>query len=71
MFTSTSTAADGICLMLNTRDETERDQLTREWRDHKLEELNFVGTVVSALAIIIFLQFLISLHPREHSSPLV
>lgn len=35
--------------MLNADTEEERDQLTRNWRDHKAEELNFVGTVVSTL----------------------
>lgn len=45
-FFETSTAYDGIDLMLNCQDEEERDVLTRNWRDHKLEELNFVGTVV-------------------------
>jgi hypothetical protein len=43
---SGSTAYDGITLMLNCEDDAERDELTRKWRDHKLQELNFVGTVV-------------------------
>ncbi|KAI9903446.1 hypothetical protein N3K66_002798 [Trichothecium roseum] len=45
-----STAYDGIALMLNSNDSQERDELTRNWRDHKLEELNFVGTVGALLA---------------------
>jgi len=36
-----------IEILLNTEDKAERDELTRQWRDHKLEELNFVGIVVS------------------------
>lgn len=44
---STSVAYEGVVLMLNSDTLQERDQLTREWRDHKVEELNFVGTVVS------------------------
>lgn len=43
---SRTTAYDGIDLMLNCEDDGERDELTRNWRDHKLQELNFVGTVV-------------------------
>ncbi len=33
--------------MLNAENESERDRLTRKWRDHKIQELRFVGTVVS------------------------
>ena len=40
------TTYDTICILLNTDDEKERDELTKRWRDHKLEELNFVGIVV-------------------------
>jgi hypothetical protein len=36
-----------IVELLNCPDEKERDRLTLQWRDHKLEELNFVGIVVS------------------------
>lgn len=35
--------------MLNAEDEQEQDELTKNWRDHKLEELNFVGTLVRSL----------------------
>jgi hypothetical protein len=42
-----STSYDSICLMLNAEDSEERDDLTTKWRDHKIQELNFVGTVVS------------------------
>lgn len=51
---STSTAYDGITIMLNSDSNEQRDQLTREWRDHKVEELNFVGTVVGARLIPFF-----------------
>lgn len=43
---SRATAYDGIDLMLNCENEEERDDLTQKWRDHKLQELNFIGTVV-------------------------
>lgn len=37
---------DSIYIILNTRDEDERNRLTEQWRNHKLEELNFIGIVV-------------------------
>ncbi|KAH7157995.1 hypothetical protein B0J13DRAFT_185685 [Dactylonectria estremocensis] len=43
-------AYDAICHMANTEDPEERDQLTRNWRDHKIQELRFVGTVGALLA---------------------
>lgn len=43
-------AYEGISIMLNCSDPQERDVLTKGWRDHKLEELNFVGTVGALLA---------------------
>lgn len=48
---SSSTSYDGICKMLNEEQQEEKDELTRRWRDHKIEELNFVGTVVSKQAL--------------------
>lgn len=45
-----STAYDAICIMLNAEDREEQDELTKNWRDHKLEELNFIGTVGALLA---------------------
>ena len=33
--------------MLNTDDDEERDRLTEKWKDNKLQELNFIGIVVS------------------------
>lgn len=36
-----------MLLLLNDSDEKRRDELTRQWRDNKLAELNFVGVVVS------------------------
>ncbi|MCJ1439994.1 MAG: hypothetical protein MMC23_000475 [Stictis urceolatum] len=41
----TSTTYEAINILLNTEDREEQDQLTRQWRDHKLEELNFMGIV--------------------------
>lgn len=49
-FFGTSSAYEGISLMLNSTDPQERDELTKGWRDHKIEELNFVGTVGALLA---------------------
>lgn len=37
---------EAIRLMVSTEDKDDRDELTRNWRDHKIEELSFVGTVV-------------------------
>jgi hypothetical protein len=42
----TSTSADTIIQMLNEDDQTQKDEMTKNWRDHKLQELNFVGTLV-------------------------
>ena len=41
------TVFDPVYILLNAEDPKERDELTRQWRDHKLQELNFVGIVVS------------------------
>lgn len=41
---------DSLYIILNTQDERERDVLTERWRDHKLEELNFIGIVGALLA---------------------
>ncbi|KAI0017797.1 hypothetical protein F4780DRAFT_568298 [Xylariomycetidae sp. FL0641] len=40
-----ATTYDAMHIILNTADGEERDELTRTWRNHKLEELNFVGVV--------------------------
>ena len=40
---------DSLYIILNTRDESEQNELTEQWRNHKLEELNFIGIVVRAL----------------------
>jgi hypothetical protein len=37
---------DPIEILLNTVNETEKDDLTRLWRDNKLSEMSFVGVVV-------------------------
>jgi hypothetical protein len=36
-----------IEMLLNTSDPEEQDRLTELWRDNRLNELNFVGVVVS------------------------
>jgi hypothetical protein len=46
LFKSTTTY-DPIKALLNAPTEEERDELTEKWRNSKLEELNFVGIVVS------------------------
>lgn len=56
-FSSLSTAHDGIEIMLQCEDSDMRDELTKRWRNHKLEELNFVGTVVCAAPSIILSNF--------------
>lgn len=46
LFRSTTTY-DPVFALLNAETEERRDELTEKWRDHKLEELNFIGIVVS------------------------
>lgn len=46
LFRSTTTY-DPVFALLNAETEEHRDKLTEKWRDHKLEELNFIGIVVS------------------------
>lgn len=50
LFKSTTTY-DPIFALLNGDTTEERNRLTEKWRDHKLEELNFVGIVVSSYSI--------------------
>jgi hypothetical protein len=45
-FEGTSTGCDTIIRMLNEDDKELKDEMTKNWRNHKLEELNFVGTLV-------------------------
>ncbi|KAG7119664.1 hypothetical protein HYQ45_014904 [Verticillium longisporum] len=45
-----STTLDSLQAILNESDDALRDDLTERWRDHKLQELNFVGTVGALLA---------------------
>ncbi len=45
------TTSDPIYLLLNARDEKERDELTKRWKDNKLSELSFVGIVVRSTCI--------------------
>ena len=43
-----SKTADGpIYKLLNAEEDKERDELTQRWKQNKLQELNFVGIVVS------------------------
>jgi hypothetical protein len=45
-----STTFDPIEILLNTEDPEEKDNLTIQWRDNKLSELNFVGVVAALFA---------------------
>ncbi|KAK0355691.1 hypothetical protein LTR59_011058 [Friedmanniomyces endolithicus] len=45
----TRTTYDSIDQLLNAPTKAERDELTKRWCDHKLEELNFVGVVGALL----------------------
>jgi hypothetical protein len=36
-------------VLLNCEDPDEQNDLTRQWRDHKLNELAFIGIVVRTL----------------------
>ena len=36
-------------VLLNEEDPEKREQLTEQWRDHKLNELSFIGIVVRML----------------------
>lgn len=40
-----------IMVLLNCPDPDERDKLTMQWRDHKLNELSFIGVTVRPLTI--------------------
>lgn len=53
LFKSTTTY-DPIFALLNAETLEERDFLTGKWRDHKLEELNFIGIVVSTLSDVLY-----------------
>ena len=46
LFKSTTTY-DPIKTLLNADTEQEKDELTTKWKENKLQELNFVGIVVS------------------------
>ena len=41
------TTYGSIMILLNCENQEEQDNLTRQWRDHKLNELSFIGVVVS------------------------
>ena len=53
IFTPDPSTYDPIAILLSTEDDKERDELTTRWRDNKLQELNFIGVVVSFSAITI------------------
>jgi hypothetical protein len=40
------TTFDPIYSLLNADEDKERDELTKRWKDNKLQELSFVGIVV-------------------------
>lgn len=44
------TTFDSIRLIINAEEEKERDELTKQWMTHKMEELNFIGIVGALLA---------------------
>ncbi|RMZ27564.1 hypothetical protein D0859_08366 [Hortaea werneckii] len=44
------TTYDAILHCLTAHTLEQRDELTKQWRDHKLEELNFIGVVGALLA---------------------
>lgn len=46
LFRSTTTY-DPIEALLNAETDDTRDDLTQRWKDNKLQELNFIGIVVS------------------------
>ncbi|TID19463.1 hypothetical protein E2P81_ATG06632 [Venturia nashicola] len=48
-FSGPTLSESPILDLLNATDKKERDRLTEKWRDHKLEELNFVGIVAALL----------------------
>ncbi|KAG5661755.1 hypothetical protein KAF25_003994 [Fusarium avenaceum] len=49
-FEGHSTACDTIIRMLNEDDKDKKDEMTKNWRNHKLQELSFVGTLGALLA---------------------
>ncbi|TIA29419.1 hypothetical protein D6C79_09945 [Aureobasidium pullulans] len=49
LFKATTTTVP-LHKLLNAADKDERDKLTGQWRDHKLQELNFVGVVGGLVA---------------------
>ncbi|KAL1600766.1 hypothetical protein SLS60_007154 [Paraconiothyrium brasiliense] len=40
-----------LMILLNSTDAEEQENLTRQWRDHKLEELSFIGVVSPLTAV--------------------
>ena len=46
IYAADSSTYDPIEILLNVDDKDEKDRLTEKWATHKMEELNFIGTVV-------------------------
>ncbi|KAI1843827.1 hypothetical protein JX265_001121 [Neoarthrinium moseri] len=44
------TTYGSLSILLNEDDPDRKDRLTEQWRDHKLQELNFIGIVGALLA---------------------
>ncbi|KAI0129619.1 hypothetical protein BJ170DRAFT_617035 [Xylariales sp. AK1849] len=44
------TTYNSLVILLNEEDSEKQDRLTEQWRDHKLQELNFIGVVGALLA---------------------
>jgi hypothetical protein len=53
---------DPIYGLLSADDDEEKDRLTEKWKDNKLQELSFVGIVVSSNAPFI-------IHQKLHRLP--
>lgn len=60
---------DPIEILLNTEDPDEQDRLTELWRDNRLNELSFVGVVVSrAFYAVVSFHFVREKLLRHHST---
>ena len=42
-----TTTYDPVFCLLNLDNEDKKDELTQRWKDNKIQELNFIGIVVS------------------------
>ena len=50
IYTPSTSTYEPVELLLNAETREERDRLTDRWRDCRVNELNFIGVVVSAIA---------------------